>query len=50
MAGNARRQGLAVPVIDGLLAATARQHDLTLVTRNTVEFEILGVHLMNPWV
>ena len=49
IAGNAGRQGQAVPVIDGLLAATARQHDLTLVTRNTADFEMLGVNLMNPW-
>lgn len=41
--------GRPLPAIDGLLAATALQHDLTLVTRNTRDFEGLGVRLLNPW-
>jgi predicted nucleic acid-binding protein len=42
--------GRTLPVIDGLLAATALQHDLTLVTRNTKDFAGLGVLLVDPWV
>jgi len=38
-----------VPVIDGLLAATALVHRLTLVTRNVRDFEGLGVPLLDPW-
>jgi predicted nucleic acid-binding protein len=38
-----------VPVIDGLLAATALERDLTLVTRNTVDVERTGVALVNPF-
>lgn len=41
--------GRPLPAIDGLLAATALQHQLTLVTRNTRDFEGLGVPLINPW-
>lgn len=41
--------GRPLPAIDGLLAATALQHQLTLVTRNRREFEGLGVPLINPW-
>lgn len=41
--------GRTLPVIDGLLAATALHHDLTLVTRNTKDFAGLGVALANPW-
>jgi len=41
--------GRTLPVIDGLLAATALQHDLTLVTRNVTDFAGLGVPLVNPW-
>ena len=35
--------------VDAMLAATALQHDLILVTRNTKDFEGLGVQLLNPW-
>lgn len=41
--------GRPLPAIDGLLAATALQHDLTLVTRNTRDFSGLGLRLVNPW-
>lgn len=43
------RAGRPVPAIDGLLAATALQHDLTLVTRNAKDFTGLDVRLINPW-
>lgn len=43
------RAGRTLPVIDGLLAATALQNDLTLVTRNVKDFAGLGVRLVNPW-
>ena len=39
----------AIPVIDGLLAATALQHNLTLVTRNTKDVAATGVAVFNPW-
>ena len=39
-----------VPVIDGLLAATAIEHDLTLVTRNTTDIDRTGVACINPFV
>ena len=38
-----------VPVIDGLLAATATAHGLVLVTRNTQDFADLGIQLLNPF-
>jgi len=41
--------GRPLSAIDGLLAATALQHDLTLVTRNTRDFARLHVQLINPW-
>jgi predicted nucleic acid-binding protein len=41
--------GRPVPSVDGLLAATALQHDLVLVTRNVRDFAGLGVGLLNPW-
>ena len=38
-----------VPAIDGLLAATARVHRLTFVTRNTADVARTGVQLLNPF-
>jgi predicted nucleic acid-binding protein len=37
------------PVPDGLIAATARVHNLTLVTRNVADFAEAGVDVVNPW-
>ncbi len=34
---------------DGLIAATAMEHDLTLVTRDVRDFADLGVDVFNPW-
>lgn len=38
-----------VPVVDGLLAATALVQDLTLVTRNVTDVERTGVSVLNPF-
>jgi len=38
-----------VPSIDAFLAATADYHNLTLVTRNTHDFEGLGIQILNPF-
>lgn len=37
------------PELDALIAATALVHDMTVVTRNTKDFEPMGVKLLNPW-
>ena len=37
------------PVVDGLLAATALAHDMTMVTRNVSDVEGLGVRVLNPF-
>lgn len=39
----------AIPSIDGLLAATARVHGLTLVTRNVRQLAAVGVPLLDPF-
>ena len=49
LAGEGDAKGLTIPFTDGLLAATALEHDLTVVTRNVKHFEKLGVRILNPW-
>ena len=41
--------GRPLPAIDSLLAATALQYHLTLVTRNVKDFADLGIDIINPW-
>jgi hypothetical protein len=41
--------GRPLPAIDSLLAATALEHDLVLVTRNVKDFSGLPVQIFNPW-
>ncbi len=38
-----------IPAVDGLLAATALVHELTLVTRNVRDVERTGVRLVDPF-
>ena len=38
-----------VPVVDGLLAATAMAHDMILVTRNVSDVKGLGVRVLDPF-
>lgn len=46
-AGRKRGQTFSHP--DILIAATAAEHGLTVVTRNTGEFASAGVTVFNPW-
>jgi predicted nucleic acid-binding protein len=41
--------GRPLPSIDSLLAATALEHGLTLVTRNVQDFDLPGLKVENPW-
>ena len=44
-----RMTGHSPPVIDTLLAATAIEHDLCLVTRNVRNVQHSGALVFNPW-
>jgi len=50
LAAEAKRKGKALPVMDGLLAATALHHNLTVVSRNASDFTNTQVHVLNPWL
>jgi predicted nucleic acid-binding protein len=41
--------GKPVPIVDGLMAATALVYDLTLVTRNVEHVVGTGARVLNPW-
>jgi predicted nucleic acid-binding protein len=49
IAGESKLKGKPLKVEDGLIAATALEHGLTLVTRNVKDFEGLGVTIFDPW-
>ena len=49
ISGAAERAGRVIPVIDGLLAATALENGLTLATRDVSHMGPAGVDLFNPW-
>jgi len=49
IAAETKRKGKALPVIDGLLAATALHHNLTVVSRNAADFANAHVQVLNPW-
>ena len=36
-------------MIDALVAATARVHGMTVLTRNVKDFELAGVEVLNPF-
>jgi toxin FitB len=47
--GERQLQGTPLNTADGLIAATALEHGLTMVTRNVKDFGGLGVDIFNPW-
>jgi toxin FitB len=44
-----RRSGKAMPIKDSLIAATALRYDLTMATRNSLDFAKAGVRLVDPF-
>jgi len=44
-----KRKGETVPLLDGMIAATALQYDLIVATRNTRDFQKTGVRTLNPF-
>ncbi len=49
MDGQCQLKGTPLNTADGMIAATALEHNLTVVTRNLKDFAGLGANLVNPW-
>jgi predicted nucleic acid-binding protein len=49
LAARAKDGGWTLPIIDGLIAATALHHNLTIVSRNAADFAKTQVPVLNPW-
>jgi toxin FitB len=49
VAWGRQQRAQPLPVIDALIAATARVHGLTVVTRNVKDFEQAGVQVLSPF-
>ena len=49
LTGQSKLKGRPLKAEDGLIAATAIEHGMTLVTRNARDFENLEVQVLNPW-
>ena len=47
--GERQLQGRPLSTADGLIAATALEHDLSRVTRNVQDYEGLRLKIVNPW-
>ena len=44
-----KKKGKPVPVLDGMIAATALEHGLTVATRNVSDFKQTGVKVIDPF-
>ena len=49
LGGECQLKGTPLNTADGMIAATALEHDLAIVTRNVKDFAGLGVAVFNPW-
>jgi toxin FitB len=49
VSATAQQRGRTISMADGLVAATAIQHGMHVVTRNVKDFEPTGVLIVNPW-
>ena len=47
--GWARKAKVSFSEPDLIIGATALAHDLAVVTRNTADFALMGVRLLDPW-
>lgn len=49
MMGVNKQRGILIPAMEGLIAANAIVHNLTVITENVNDFIDTGARLFNPW-
>ena len=49
LAVEAKKNGISLATADGLIAGTAIEHNLAIVTRNVADFSTCGAVMINPW-
>jgi predicted nucleic acid-binding protein len=49
MVVDAEKKGKTIPAFDSIIAATAKAHACSVVTRNARDFNNAGVDVINPW-
>jgi toxin FitB len=49
ISAQAQKQGVVIPVLEGLLAATALHHNLTFVTHGAESLSTVGIGVFDPW-
>jgi predicted nucleic acid-binding protein len=47
--GESEAMGKKLAIMDSLIAATASEHNLIIVTRNIIDFQFSSIQLFNPW-
>ena len=50
LSGESQQRGFVIPSIDGMIAATAIVHNLTVVTENINDFTETGARIYSPWL
>ena len=47
--GKSEAKGHKLPIMDSLIAATAYQYDMVVVTRNISDFNFSSIQIFSPW-
>jgi toxin FitB len=47
--GRSEAKGQKLPIMDSLIAATAYEYDLVIVSRNVTDFRFSSVRVFSPW-
>ena len=49
MVAKLKKSGVALPIMDSLIAAQCQRYNLCIITRNVKDFDKTGISVKNPW-